>query len=731
MASTDERVDLAALAAGIVDGTAEEHATHGVPAVEPGDVDALAHHAGDDSQGPPLREILRTWGYKPLAILFSLNVLDELDRFAVVTLAPDIKADLGLSNAAMGGLSALGAIIVVTLGLPFGVLADRGRSRPTIAGVAGILWGGAVLMTAAVRNAFQFGGAIMFSGIGKASVEPIHGSLIADYYPPEARGRVYGLHASANAVGAAIGPALAGIIAFTLGWRWVFVLLAIPSVFVGLAALRLKDPGRGRHEADALHTEDTSTQPALRVPLMTAIRRLTAIRTLRYLYVGIGLLGFGLISGPTLMSVYFDEHWGVGELGRAAIFSVIAIGSVAGVTLGGSMADRLFRHDPAWPVFLIGASLVLYSGVTAIAVWLPALVLVVAVLVLATAGVGAATVSIRTVVAAVSPPQFRSLAFAMLGVYIALYGGFLGGIIFGAIADASSPRLALTLLVIPGSLAGALMAFGARSVKGDIAEVAADMRNAAAAREERRSTGGGALLEVRNVDFSYGPVQVLFDVSLDVPEGDIVALLGTNGAGKSTLLRVVTGLGHPTRGTIRFDGQDTTYLEAEQLLSIGIAQMPGGKAVFPGLSVIENLRVGAFTFRKDTARVEAEIAQVEAWFPILAERRNQPASTLSGGEQQMLAIGKAFLTRPRLLCIDELSLGLAPAVVASLLEIVREMHRRGTTIIIVEQSLNVALTLAETAVFMEKGQVRFVGPARELLDRPDLARSVFLDGAAR
>jgi ABC-type branched-subunit amino acid transport system ATPase component/predicted MFS family arabinose efflux permease len=722
--------DLADLAAGIVDGTAEDVATHVVPDVEPGDVDALAH-VGADGDGPTLKEILRKWGARPLAILFALNVLDELDRFAVVTLAPDIRHDLHLTNAALGGLSALGAVIVVTLGLPFGVLADRGRNRPTIAGVAGMLWGGAVLLTSLVRNALQFGGAIMFSGIGKASVEPIHGSLIADYYPPEARGRVYGLHQSANAVGAATGPALAGLIAHFFGWRWVFVVLAFPSVFAGLAALRLKDPGRGRHEADALDTTVDADASEVRVPLMTAIRRLTAIRTLRYLYVGIGLLGFGLISGPTLMSVYFDEHWGVGELGRAAIFSVIAIGSIVGVTLGGQMADRLFRHDPAWPVFLIGASLVLYSAVTALAVWLPALVLVVAVLALATAGVGAATVSIRTIVAAVSPPQFRSLAFAMLGVYIALYGGFLGGVIFGSIADATSPQVALTLLVVPGTLAGALMALGARSVKGDIAEVAADVRNAAAAAQERRSTGGGALLEVRNLDFSYGPVQVLFDVSLDVPEGDIVALLGTNGAGKSTLLRVITGLGHPTRGTVRFDGTDTTYLEAEQLLGLGIAQMPGGKAVFPGLSVVENLRVGAFTFRKDTARVEREIKQVEEWFPILGERRNQAASTLSGGEQQMLAIGKAFLTRPRLLCIDELSLGLAPGVVASRLEIVREMHRRGTTIVIVEQSLNVALTLAETAVFMEKGQVRFVGPARDLLERPDLARSVFLEGAAR
>jgi ABC-type branched-subunit amino acid transport system ATPase component len=157
--------------------------------------------------------------------------------------------------------------------------------------------------------------------------------------------------------------------------------------------------------------------------------------------------------------------------------------------------------------------------------------------------------------------------------------------------------------------------------------------------------------------------------------------------------------------------------------------MPGGKATFPGLTVEENLRAGCFSFRRDRERVEREIAQVEAWFPVLADRRRQLASTLSGGEQQMLALGKAFLTRPRLLCIDELSLGLAPAVVEQLLGIVREIHARGTTVVIVEQSVNVALALATTAVFMEKGEVRFSGPARELLDRPDLLRSVFLEGA--
>jgi ABC-type branched-subunit amino acid transport system ATPase component len=248
---------------------------------------------------------------------------------------------------------------------------------------------------------------------------------------------------------------------------------------------------------------------------------------------------------------------------------------------------------------------------------------------------------------------------------------------------------------------------------------------------ERRTSATGALLEVRNLDFSYGAVQVLFDVNLDVSAGEVVALLGTNGAGKSTLLRAVCGLEHPTRGSIRFDGVDITYLETEQILGLGIGQMPGGRAVFPGMTVAENLRAGAFAFRKDRERVQRDIAQVEEWFPILGQRRNQAAATLSGGEQQMLSLAKAFLTRPRLLCIDELSLGLAPAIVEQLFGIVREIHARGTTVLIVEQSVNVALALATTAVFMEKGEVRFTGPARELLDRPDLLRSVFLEGAAR
>jgi ABC-type branched-subunit amino acid transport system ATPase component len=239
----------------------------------------------------------------------------------------------------------------------------------------------------------------------------------------------------------------------------------------------------------------------------------------------------------------------------------------------------------------------------------------------------------------------------------------------------------------------------------------------------------GPLLSCRGIDMAYGPVQILFDVDFDVTEGEIVALLGTNGAGKSTLLKGICGLVRPKRGTVTFADEDITSLPADTTTHRGISLMPGGKGVFPTLTVAENLRLAGWLIRNDAGRVDAARQEVETLFPILKARSGQMAGNLSGGEQQMLALGGALMTKPRLLMIDELSLGLAPTIVAQLLEVVREIHRRGTTIIIVEQSINVALNLAERAVFMEKGAVRFEGNTAELLDRPDILRSVFIAGA--
>ena len=248
---------------------------------------------------------------------------------------------------------------------------------------------------------------------------------------------------------------------------------------------------------------------------------------------------------------------------------------------------------------------------------------------------------------------------------------------------------------------------------------------------ERIDTGT-ALLSCRGVDVAYDKVQVLFGVDLEVEQGEIVALLGTNGAGKSTLLKAVSGLVEPSAGQIVFDGVDITKADAVATARQGIVQVPGGRAIFPTLTVAEHFTVGAWMFAaEDPAEVDRRTQEVLAMFPRVAERWDQLAGNLSGGEQQQLALGMAFVAKPKLLIIDELSLGLAPTVITQLLEIVRKIHAQGCTIILVEQSINVALTIATRAYFMEKGEVRFSGPTEQLLERDDILRSVFLHGASK
>ncbi|MEY2477715.1 MAG: branched-chain amino acid transport system ATP-binding protein livF [Actinomycetota bacterium] len=242
-------------------------------------------------------------------------------------------------------------------------------------------------------------------------------------------------------------------------------------------------------------------------------------------------------------------------------------------------------------------------------------------------------------------------------------------------------------------------------------------------------TRAGTMLSVRGLDVAYDGVQVLFGVDLDVDEGEIVALLGTNGAGKSTVLNAISGLVAPEAGQVTIGGEDFTGASTSQTVESGIVMVPGGRGVFPSLTVAENFRIAAWSQRQDRAHVQAATERALAQFPVLRDRWEQPAGLLSGGEQQMLNLSQALLARPRLLLVDELTMGLAPLVVEHLLEIVAQIHRDGATVVIVEQSVNTALRLAERAVFMEKGEVRFSGPTAELLERPDILRAVYLTGA--
>jgi ABC-type branched-subunit amino acid transport system ATPase component/ABC-type branched-subunit amino acid transport system permease subunit len=239
----------------------------------------------------------------------------------------------------------------------------------------------------------------------------------------------------------------------------------------------------------------------------------------------------------------------------------------------------------------------------------------------------------------------------------------------------------------------------------------------------------GAVVRCRDLTASYGSLQVLFGVDLEVAEGEIVALLGTNGAGKSTVFKAITGLLTGTTGTVELDGRSIAGEEPFTVATRGLSMMPGGRGVFPTLTVAENLRLACWQIRKDKDRALAAREEVLDLFPILRDRPDQLAGNLSGGEQQQLSLAMAFVTKPKVLFIDELSLGLAPTIVGQLCDKVREIHASGTTVVVVEQSVNVALLLAERAVFLEKGRVRFEGPTRGLLDRPDLLRSVFIGDA--
>jgi ABC-type branched-subunit amino acid transport system ATPase component/ABC-type branched-subunit amino acid transport system permease subunit len=236
----------------------------------------------------------------------------------------------------------------------------------------------------------------------------------------------------------------------------------------------------------------------------------------------------------------------------------------------------------------------------------------------------------------------------------------------------------------------------------------------------------GAVLATSGLESGYGSLQVLFGVDTAVAEGDVLALLGTNGAGKSTYFKAVMGLLPATGGTVTFAGRDVTGMPTERIAQLGLAMMPGGKGIFPTLTVAENLRMATWMLRDDRQRAKVRTDEMLAMFPVLAERWDQAAGDLSGGEQQQLSLAMAFVTEPKVVLIDELSLGLAPTVVAMLVDKVHELHRQGTTIVVVEQSVNVALLMCERALFMEKGQVRFRGPTAGLLDRPDILRAVFI-----
>jgi branched-chain amino acid transport system ATP-binding protein len=234
------------------------------------------------------------------------------------------------------------------------------------------------------------------------------------------------------------------------------------------------------------------------------------------------------------------------------------------------------------------------------------------------------------------------------------------------------------------------------------------------------------VLDLRDVVCRYGLVMALKGVSLTVGKGQLVALIGANGAGKTTTLRAISGLLHPTAGTITFEGHDITHASPRTILSLGIAHCPEGRHVFPQMTVAENLEMGCY-LRTDRQQIATDMARIFDQFPRLAERRQQAAGTLSGGEQQMLAIGRALMSQPKLILFDEPSLGLAPNIVERTFDIVTSIRASGTTVLMVEQNASAALDMCDHAYLLESGSLALEGSGRELIDNPHV-RQAYLAG---
>jgi len=678
--------------------------------------------------GTSLKQMTGTGPVFPLLILFGLNCVDELDRTGFGILLPNIRDAFGLTNTGiltLVGLTALGALL---LQLPIAIWADRGN-RVLIALLGAAMWAVFSVFTGAATATWMLIVARTGSGIGRAVVDPTHNSLLSDYYPVDRRNSVFSFHRAANVLGQFLGPLLAGALAAAFTWRTPFYVFAVPTVILVILGTRMREPIRGAQERRASGASEEVAETEEPTPSFAeAWRLLWKIDVLRRIWYAVPFLAVSLIGFVSLAGLLYSDVYELDELQRGYLAAFVEPFQLLGLAVGARLGTRLFLKDPAL-IFRFLKWVAITSAVLAAGFALsPVLWLAVVFNILLTTVLAVLLPGVLASLSLAIPARARAVGFSVASWW-AIPGLLLLPLI-GWISDNWGTRLGM-LVMTPILLIGGLMiSSGGSVVRRDIEDVWKSSTARSQALVDRRD-GRSKLLVIRDLNVGYNGLQVLFDVNMEVGEGEIVALLGTNGAGKSTLLRAVSGVTEADFGAVIFDGRDITHAPPNEIASFGVAQVPGGAGVFPSLTVRENLRSAGWLLRRDRAALHARIDETLEVFPVLQDRLDEPAANLSGGQQQMLALGMALLSRPRLLIIDELSLGLAPVVVAKLAELVRQVAATGTTVLLVEQSVNVALTMATTAYFMERGRVQFSGPAHELLERPDLLRAVFLaDGSA-
>ncbi|MFZ6005206.1 MAG: MFS transporter [Actinomycetota bacterium] len=666
----------------------------------------------------------------PLVVLFALNMVDELDQVTFGVVAPNIRDTFGTSEQAITSIAGITGAIVIMLAVPVGVLADR-YNRVKMAGLAALAWGAMGVFTGISGFIGAIGLLVLArfgAGLGRLMNEPVHVGLLADYYEPVQHGKIFSVHRMANPIGGLF-VLLGGVLADIFGWRIGFMLLAVPTVVAVMFLSRLKEPVRGASLDMSL--AQSAEEHATRIPISEGYRRLKAIPTLKRAWWAGALIGASVVPIATFFNFFFENVYNVDSItARAAITMLYSAGQVFAFIWGYRKSTELLMQGEAPQLAEFAGRLLIYSGIALVglasAPWIGVSIAFVFVVGL----FGAFNSFALPLLVAIAPPRLRSQALGYFVFFIGL-GGITGAIIVGGIGENQGYRYAINILSVLLVASGLIYRSAKKFVRRDAEQAFKTLMMEAGIRTERDSGTEGALLTCKDVEVAYDQVQVLFGVDLDVYPGECVALLGTNGAGKSTLLKAISGIVDPIGGAIFFDGGDVTHTDGVGTAKAGIVQVPGGKAVFPTLTVAEHLRAAGWLYRDDPDYLRQANEEVLDLFPRLRERIDQLAGNLSGGEQQMLALGMAFIAKPKLLMIDELSLGLAPTIVEQLLGIVRRIQATGTSIILVEQSINIALTVADRAYFLEKGEVRFEGSAADLLERDDIVRSVFLQGTAK
>ncbi len=723
-----ERDELAGLTRNLLDEQSRREAE--AEAAERVHVRAEEELPGVGDAPMSFREGVRAGGFGVIGVLGTLDAVDALHISISGLLGPEIQDSLNVNDTGLAVIGIGGLISSTLFAVPMGRLADR-VNRMRLVGLATLFWSVAMFTRGFQATALGFFLIGVLVGVGTSNTFPVQGAVLADAYPIGARGRIYAVKNVLGRAGERVAPLLVGGLMLLVddNWRWAYWVFAWPTVALGIWALFVKDPPRGQYEQLSTIGEVMEEDPDQPRPSLAAVwHRLMAVRTLKLAWIAFSVIVFAQIGQGFLVNLFLEDRWGLSPFQRAMIGFVPGMLAFAAAPWAAGKYDRLYQQSPTRALAWVGALFFPMAAAVPVQFFMPHPVA------FAVVGIIPAVLSvvifgmISPLLVGIVPFRLRAQATALSMMVIFLGGGVLGPIVAGLLSDATTERTAILMVSVPFKvLGGLLLIWGSRHLRHDLSLVVDEIEKEKADLEHRRAHPDELpVVSLHYVDFSYGPVQVLFDINLEVARGETLALLGTNGAGKSTILRVISGLAVPSRGLVRLDGRDITLTSPQARVGFGIQQLPGGQAVFAPMSVMDNLRTSGWALRRDGDVLATRIDDVLDTFPVLAERLDEPAGSLSGGQQQMLALAMVLIHEPDLLLIDELSLGLSPAVVGDLLEVVDRLKERGQTMIVVEQSLNVAMAIADRAVFIEKGHVRFDGPTRQLAERGDIARAVFL-----